>query len=195
MKRCFPLLFLACASLPQVAPAHVHGEARLEIVLEISREGAQKSAQLTITLDTPLDNLLGFEYAPATDAEREAAASMEKQLSHPEQLFVPDAAAQCAVTLFELESPLRTEAPKNEHDHGDKHHHEHGEHHEHHEHGGHDDLEAHYRFTCKNPDALQGLKVRLFALFPRLQHLQVEFAGPNGQRAAKLDAKNTRFSW
>jgi hypothetical protein len=192
MKRCLPLLFLACSSLTQAAPAHVHGEARLEIVLEISREGAQKSAQLAITLDTPLDNLLGFEHTPATDAEREAVARMEEQLSHPEQLFAPDAAAQCAATLLELESPFRTGVPENEHEHEDEHR---SEPDEHHGHSGHNDLEAHYRVICKNPDALQGLTVHLFTLFPRLQRLQVEFAGPKGQRAAKLDAKNSRFLW
>ena len=57
---------LAATALPAwAAKAHQHGVARLDVAVEATR--------VTLYLDTPLDNLLGFERAPRTDAERKAA--------------------------------------------------------------------------------------------------------------------------
>jgi hypothetical protein len=182
MKCCFPLLLWFCLGLAYAAPAHVHGEARLEMTLE--------GGQLAITLDTPLDNLIGFEHAPATETERKAVAAMVDKLNHPDRLFALATTARCASVSIELESSILAEKSgkrEDEEEHDD----EHDEHHDD-EHG---DLEAHYLFACKNPDALRELTIHLFSEFPHLQRVQIEFAGPGGQRAAKLNAGNPRFAW
>ena len=150
----------------QAAPAHVHGEARLEI--SVDRE------QLVVTLESPLDSLLGFEHAPRNAGEREAVQAMAAKLKQASRIFVPSAGAQCLSTGVELDSPLL----------GGKL-----------EPGGHNDLDARYTWHCAKPEALRDIATGLFGAFPRLQRIAVEFAGPQGQRAGRLDARNPRFNW
>jgi hypothetical protein len=80
----------ACGTTWAAGKAHEHGALRLDVAIEGSK--------LTITMEAPLDNLLGFERAPRTDAERKAAADVLARLRSPDKgtpLFALDAAAQC----------------------------------------------------------------------------------------------------
>jgi hypothetical protein len=69
------------------AGAHQHGVASLELVAD--------GNSLTVTLDSPLDNLLGFERGPRTDAERAKVRAMAQTLRTNATLVVPAAAAGC----------------------------------------------------------------------------------------------------
>jgi hypothetical protein len=162
----FSLFFGLTVAIAHAAPAHVHGEARLEI--SVDRE------ELVITLESPLDGLLGFEHAPRNAAERQAVQAMAAKLENLNQIFVLTAAAQCVSSGVELESPVLggKSAP-----------------------GGHNDLEARYTWRCAKPEALRDVATGLLGVFPRLQRIVVEFAGPQGQRAGRIDARNPRFSW
>ena len=160
------LFFGLTVAFVQAAPKHVHGEARLEI--SIDRE------QLDIALEIPLDSLLGFEHAPRNAAERQAVLAMAAKLKQANQLFVLSGAAQCVSTSVELDSPVL----------GSKS-----------EPGGHNDLDAHYTWRCAKPEALRDIATGLFADFPKLRRITIEFAGPQGQRAGRLDAQNPRFRW
>lgn len=162
----FSLFFGLTVAIAHAAPAHVHGEARLEI--SVDRE------ELVITLESPLDGMLGFEHAPRNAAERQAVQAMAAKLEQVNQIFVLTAAAQCVSTGVKLESPVPSDKP---------------------EPGGHNDLDARYTWRCTNTDALRDVATGLFGVFPRLQRIVVEFAGPQGQRAGRLDARNPRFSW
>jgi hypothetical protein len=66
------LLALLIAAPALAAPAHQHGVAALDVGVEPGR--------VTLELDTPLDNLLGFEHAPRSDAERERVEAVVKKL-------------------------------------------------------------------------------------------------------------------
>ena len=162
----FGLFFGLTVAFVHAAPKHVHGEARLEISLD--RE------QLVVALESPLDSLLGFEHAPRNAAERQALQVMAAKLKQASQIFVPSAAAHCASIGVELDSPVL----------GGKA-----------EPGAHNDLDARYTWRCAKPDALRDVATGLFADFPKLRRITVEFAGPQGQRAGRLDARNPRFSW
>lgn len=162
----FGLFFGLTVAFAHAAPAHVHGEARLEISID--------GEQLVIALESPLDDLLGFEHAPRNAAERQAVLAMAAKLKQASQIFMLSAAAQCVSTDVELESPVLG---------GNS------------EPGGHNDLDAHYTWRCAKPAALRDIATGLFVVFPRLQRIVVEFAGPQGQRAGRLDARNPRFSW
>jgi hypothetical protein len=162
----FSLFFGLTVAIAQAAPAHVHGEARLEI--SVDRE------QLVITLESPLDSLLGFEHLPRDAGERQAVEGMAAKLKEVGKVLVPSAAAQCTSTGIELESPAL----------GGKS-----------EPGGHNDLDARYTWRCAKPEALRDVATGLFTDFPRLRRITVEFAGQQGQRAGRLDARNPRFSW
>ena len=162
----FGLFFGLTATFTQAAPAHVHGEARMEI--SVDRE------QLVVALEIPLESLLGFERAPRNASEKEAVQGMATKLKDAGKVLMPSAAAQCIATGVTLESPVLSGKP---------------------EPGGHNDMDARYTWRCAKPEALREIATGLFGDFSKLRLISVEFAGPQGQRAGRLDAQNPRFSW
>lgn len=166
MKKGLPVLFtLALCANASAAPAHVHGEARLEIVVD--------SNVLSIHLETPLDGLLGFEHAPRSPAEKQAVQTMKATLAQPERLFLLAAEAGCKAAAPQLESPLFGGQAADDHL----------------------DLDADYRWQCAKPAALREMTTRLFVEFPKMQRIKVEFAGPGGQKSGHLTPQQPRFAW
>jgi hypothetical protein len=166
--------FGLCGTPALAADAHVHGQARLTVVLE--------DARLTLVLESPLSNLLGFEHMPRSAKDKAAVARMARLLNRPGELFVPTPAAGCKAGAVKLESPVLEAMPK-----AAKHGHDHG-----HEHA---DLDGEFAFTCARPALLRGLEVKLFVAFPGLKRLDVEVATGKGQTAAKLDGGRRRIDW
>ncbi|MFZ2989011.1 DUF2796 domain-containing protein [Ideonella sp.] len=160
------LLLCTCALAagPALAAgkAHEHGALKLDIALD--------GSTLSIDMEAPLDNLLGFERAPRTDAERKAAAEVLarlRSLDKTNPLFVPDAAAQCALVKAEVEAPvLESTKPLAKDDHAD--------------------VDATYTYTCAQPLALKRLEVRLFDAYKRIARIDVQVAGAKGQSKATL---------
>jgi hypothetical protein len=143
--------------------AHEHGVVKLDVAIEGNR--------LTIAMQAPLDNLLGFERAPRTDAERKAAADVLTRLRSPEQaapLFAMDAAAQCTLSRAEVRAPVLEPGAKSAAK------------------GEHADLEASYDFNCAQPGALRSLEVGLFDAYRRIQRIDMQIAGPTGQSKLTL---------
>ena len=159
---------IASPSFAHGPGAHVHGVGRLDIAIE--------GDTLTLALESPLDNLLGFEHPPTTDRQKAAVRAMAASLNKPAALFVTTPAAECAATKVKLDSPVLEPAQK---DAGD----------------GHADLDGEFVFHCAHAEALHDVEIRLFGAFPRLQRLDVQIAGPRGQAAAVLTAKQPRASW
>jgi hypothetical protein len=166
------------ASAAHAGKAHEHGVVRLDVSVEGSR--------LTIDMVAALDNWLGFERAPRTDAERKAAAEVLARLRNPQQgtpLFVPDAAAQCQLVKAEVSAPVlepgaqpaaksatAPASPPAAHKSG----------------GEHADLEASYTFQCAQPTPLRTLELGLFDAYKRIQRIHVQVAGPKGQSKVTL---------
>ncbi|THF65355.1 DUF2796 domain-containing protein [Pseudothauera rhizosphaerae] len=166
------LLGLGMSTAALAQHAHEHGVASLQVAVD--------GGQLAIELETPLDNLVGFEHAPGTDAQRQAVRDAEAKLRDFPRLFVLPAAAGCAVQEVELEWPWAEE----DHDHDHKHGHDHEEHH-HDE--GHSDLHVHYSLACTNPAALEEVRVKLSEAFPRMGSVRAQTATPRGQGSAVLN--------
>ncbi len=164
------------------AGAHQHGVASLELVAD--------GNSFTVTLDSPLDNLLGFERGPRTDAERAKVRAMAQMLRTNATLVVPAAAAGCQLQGVGLASdviapallaaaPLATTPPAPAAKPGD-----------------HADLEAVFRFQCAQPQGLKSVALGgLFQAFPRLRQLDTALAAPGVQRGAKLRAQQSNLSW
>jgi len=145
--------------------AHEHGAARLDIAYE--------AGKLSIDLDTPLDNLLGFERAPRTDAERQAATALVTALKAGDRLFVMDPAARCTLGKVELRSaPLRLGAADGQG-------------------GDHGDLEASWEFSCLGA-APTFVDVDLATAFKRMNRIEVQTATPKGQGKLTLKAPARR---
>lgn len=97
MKRilCSALLFVV-ANVAHAGKGHVHGEGRLDVVID--------KDLLTISLELPLDAALGFERAPRNDTEKAALASAGQALNTA-ALFVPTPAANCTAQPVKLVMP------------------------------------------------------------------------------------------
>lgn len=148
------LLALGSAAQGQ---AHVHGQARLEIVID--------GPVLAIALEAPLDGIVGFEHAPRSPAQKLAAEQALAALKNPARLFTLPADAQCRPEATEVEAAvLQGQAARD----------------------GHGDLDARWTFRCAAPARLLALQQGLFDAFPRLQRLDVQVAGPKGQAQATL---------
>jgi hypothetical protein len=120
--------------------AHEHGKATLDVALDGGR--------LELRLTTPAINVLGFERAPRTDAERQAAADASALLARHRDLFAFPVAARCVANPPEVTAPEWTADGK-----GGKHDHDHDHDHDK---GGHDhaDYVARWVFDCAAPAAL-----------------------------------------
>ena len=189
MARTSPSLLVACMALAlstsHAGKPHEHGVVRLDVSVEGSK--------LTIDMVAALDNWLGFERAPRTDAERKAASEVLARLRNPQQgtpLFATDAGAQCQLTQAEVSAPVLepgakpaakagtapvaaaatakpapAPSPKD---------------------GEHADLEARYTFQCAQPGQLRTLDLGLFDAYKRIQRIHVQVAGPKGQSKVTL---------
>jgi hypothetical protein len=151
--------------------AHEHGVGRLNAALD--------GQTLQLELESPAMNLVGFEHAAASDADKAKVAGVRAQLEKPLVLFNLPKAAGCVVEKQELESPLFGDKPDADEDHDEgEHHHDHSE------------IHAHYQFTCATPDALKTLDLaNIFTRFPATQKIQVQLIGPSGQQGVDVTAK------
>lgn len=165
---CFPTLVLA---------QHAHGVARLEVSLE--------GDVLSIELESPLDNLLGFERKPQYEKDFAKVREVAALLRAGDKLFVPTAAASCVLSGVKLESAaiapellgekVVPAAKANAHEHAD--------------------LDASYQFKCAKPVELKSLEVNTFDSFKRLRFINAQLAAGKVQRAAKLSAKSRSLAW
>ncbi|WP_158219612.1 DUF2796 domain-containing protein [Ideonella sp. A 288] len=146
--------------------AHQHGAARLDI--------AQEGRLLSLALEAPLDDLLGFERAPRTDAERRSVEAVLASLRAGGRLFRIDPAANCTLTGTDLVSaplklgPAAAQGPD-----------------------GHGDLEANWRFDCAGA-APAHVDVGLFEAFKRMGRIEVQVATAKGQARTSLKRPATR---
>lgn len=135
--------------------AHEHGVAKLDIVLD--------GNTLELELDSPAMNLVGFEHAASSDADKAKVAAARQQLEQPLKLFGLADTAGCIEDAQELSSPLFGDAHEHGHDHAD--------------------VNAHYQFKCATPAKLTQLDLApLFKAFPATQKINVQLIGPNGQK-------------
>jgi ABC-type Zn2+ transport system substrate-binding protein/surface adhesin len=177
--------------------AHEHGTAELNVVLD--------GQTLEIELKSPAMNLLGFEHAAKSDADKAKVAGVRSQLEAPQALFGLSA-GNCTLSEQALESPLFADAKahkEHDHKHDKKHAHKHDHKHKHaehkadeHGHDEHSDIHAHYRFTCQQPQDLKQLDLaELFTRFPGTEKIQVQLIGPNGQQGLELGQGKTTLSF
>lgn len=173
------LLLLGAAAHATPGKAHEHGAATLDVAVE--------SGHLTVLLDSPLDNLLGFEHAPSTPAERQRVAALVAQLKAADRLLRIDDAAGCTLETVRLEAPVvgvnvdtagspaaaTTPAKPDE---------------------GHGDLDAEFSFACAHADQASHIALdALWSAFPGLQRLDAQIATTHGQARRTLRRPQARL--
>ena len=159
--------------------AHAHGVATLQVVVD--------GSQLQVLLETPLNNLLGFEHAPRNETQRAAIRTMAGRLRQAATLFLPTAQARCRLTAVQLVSAVlgaellggpgpaasaTSPGPTT-----------------------HADLDATFTFACAVPTQLKGMELSLMEAFPGLRKLGVSVVGPRGQSATTLVPGKRGLSW
>jgi hypothetical protein len=165
--------------------AHVHGRATLEVAIE--------GGSVQISLDSPLDSLLGFERAPRNEKERQSVREMSRKLRQSDHAFVFPPQSQCRLDSVQLESAVieqsllaagsdsnavkdRDKSSVNSPD-------------------VHSELSATWHFQCAAPESLQGVKVSLFQYFPSLKRIDAAVVGPKGQSRTRLSPKSNQLKW
>ena len=148
--------------------AHEHGVAKLDIAVD--------AKQIVVQFESPLDNLVGFERAPRTDAERQRADEAVARLKDGEKLFQFDPAAGCKLMRTNLDSPplgLGSNSPPAK--------------------GDHADLFGSWEFSCADAAKAAYVDVGLFA-FKQLKRVQVQLALPKTQAKSELKRPKARIS-
>ncbi|MBX2808645.1 MAG: DUF2796 domain-containing protein [Cellvibrionaceae bacterium] len=188
---CLSLLMTTLlAATAQAAEKHVHGEAVLLIAID--------DKQVLLELETPADNILGFEHKPSTAAQKKVLHDSLARLADYTAVLQLDQ-GDCKQVSSDIESPFESadaHGHKN-HDHADDHHEDEHRHHEdehdhHHEDEHHDHDEAthtdfHLKYTlhCADTSAITTAKVSAFEAFARFETIQVNWVTPAQQGSRK----------
>lgn len=137
--------------------AHVHGEADLRIVLN------KKDA--VVELETPAENIYGFEHAPKDAKQKQHVEAMNLKLTEYATkliMFTPDPAC---VPKVEIEKPF-------------------GEHHD--GHGEHTDIEIELKYKCAKDLEALNLSVQVRKFFPGIKKLKTVFITSTKQTTAMI---------
>ena len=152
--------------------AHVHGEGRLAIAIE--------AASVEMELEAPASDIVGFEHAATTAAQRKAVADAKAKLAKGSDLIqlTPEAGCTLATATVELTGAVAAAGKPSAH--------------KGHDHGktkgkaeeAHAEFKAVYRFACSSTGRLTGIALPYFKAFPRAGKLTVTTVGPKGQTSA-----------
>lgn len=141
---------------------HDHGVVRLDIAIE--------GDGMNVFMQSPLDSFVGFERAPRTDAEKKLASNA-LTLLRSNSLLKPNPEAECVLSFSEVNAPVLEGKAR--------------------EKNGHADLEANYVFKCMKPNMLTSLRTELLESFKHAKKVEVQVAGPKGQKKTTLRGKNS----
>jgi len=158
--------------------AHEHGHGTLNIAIEDKR--------VSMELEVPGMDLVGFEHAPSTDEQKAAVEKAKAELAKPLAVFGLPAAAGCSVA----EATVAIEAEH--HDEGDEDHDKaeadrkdgaeaKEDHDEHEGHEGHNEFHVTYALDCTNPAGLSSIEFAYFKLFGGAHDLTVNVVTAKAQ--------------
>ena len=151
--------------IEQHAP-HEHGAAILSIAIDAN--------QLEIDLESPADNIFGFEYMPSSDADKQKVEDAVKRLKAAKTLFTMPEAALCHLDQVEVASPMLEHSDDNkkaatEHQHA------------------HNDVDASWHYSCQSTEQLKSITPHFFSIFsPGFKKLKVEWLTPSGASSRML---------
>jgi hypothetical protein len=164
--------------------AHEHGRGTLNIAIE--------GSTMTMQLETPGVDIVGFEHAAKSRRDMEAVEKAKSQLMMPLSLFKLPAAAGCQV----VEAKVEVEAGHHDHDDretagiakggedskaGAKS-------------AGHSEFHAEYVFECTSASSITTIEFGYFAAFAGAERLAVSVITPKGQSTYEAARANPRIS-
>lgn len=134
--------------------AHQHGHGNVNMAIE--------GPTVSIELEAPGADIVGFEHAALSAADKDALVAARLLLESPLQLFVLPSDARCSVdsatvALIGKHGDQGGGAPEKEEEPVEEHVEFHGE----------------YRLTCEHPERMNRVTFRYFDYFPGAQELDV----------------------
>lgn len=186
------LPLLSTAEVERQHGAHEHGAA----TLMVSAEGHE----LTIMLDSPAYNILGFEHSPSTEEQHAALTAAVAKLERGASLFNMDRAAGCEFEDGHVTTPWQEDNgheaeehghAEDDHGHEDEHDHDHEDEHE----SAHTDILTEWHFHCDDLSKLSEIEVELFGAFSNLEDLDAQYLLEDNQGAAELSPKETTLTF
>ncbi len=193
--------------------AHVHGHVEFNI--------AQDGQDLLVEITAPGADVVGFEHAPKTDAEKSAIADATAKLNNVNSILTIPAAANCKLVEAHIENTLEKGEHHDEHDHhgehkdhddhkGHDHHDDHKGHdeHEHHDehkdhdhdhdhdhHDGHGEFSVQYQFSCEDVAKVSQIDTQWFTHFPATEKVSVNLLTDSAQSATELTSGSTTIKF
>ena len=174
------LVLAASASANAQQQAHSHARLALDVAVD--------AQSITLQMEAPLNNFLGFERAPRTGAERRQVADMVARLNAADTLFVPDPKAGCTLSSVKLESAvlaLGDSAKPTQGAHADA-----GKKPEEHA-----DIDVQIAFTCRRASEARVIEVRLFDAFKGVRTIRAQVASAQGQFKRTLTRTASTLKW
>lgn len=161
-------LTLPCVVLALVIPSieafgkdkHVHGAVTFNVAVE--------GNVLSLEIDAPAVNVLGFEKAPRNDVERQAVASVDAWLSAGRDIAGVPRAAGCRLQSVTYEAPKLG--------------------------SGHADYRPRYAFRCDNPAALEWVELWALRRLKDVEKAEVNLISATMQRQETLAPGSLRVS-
>lgn len=193
-------LLVSVAATPLLAQetrgmdAHVHGVSKLELAVE--------GSTIEMNLLSPGMDIVGFEYEPSSDADKDAVEAAIRAMLVPENIVALPEAAECRLT--EVLAHLHTgdhdheegedhdyagEAGHDNHAEGEEHEHEEhaeGERHDHEEGAEHSEFHASYSFACEHPEELTTIGFPFFDRFENAQEIEAQFVTDAGAGSIEI---------
>lgn len=139
---------------------HVHGEVTVNIALD--------GELLTVELDAPAINVIGFEKSPRSDAERQKVAAVDAWLASGRDIAAVPRNAACRLQGADYTPPkLGT---------------------------GHADYRARYTFRCRNATALEWVELWALRRLTGVERAAANVITPTVQRQQELTGGTLRVS-
>ncbi|MBQ0729840.1 MAG: DUF2796 domain-containing protein [Oleispira antarctica] len=159
---------------------HIHGKAELQIVLEDN--------QLSVELNSPAMNLLGFEHGIRNAKDQLVVETVRARLENPNDLFFfNDGGCVLEPQSADFSDLLITHKNVQAN-------HEHHENHKQ-DNNSHNDIKATYLYHCDKPSNLHSALIRLSAIFPNITSLHVQWIIHNRQGVTTLSHEHNEINF
>mgnify|MGYP001336650609 CR=1 FL=1 len=139
---------------------HEHGKVTFNVALE--------GQQLVVELDAPADNVIGFEHAPRTDAEKARIHDQGAWLQAGNGLISFPAAAACRFQASRLDAPQWKAGES------------------------HADYEVRLTYHCDQPKRLEWLQLNLLAGLQEVREARVNVVTPSRQGSETVKSPDAR---
>lgn len=147
--------------------AHVHGVSTAEIAVE--------HGTVAITLRAPGMDIVGFEYEPGTQADKDAVDIAIRALLTPENIVALPEAAGCRIS----EVLARLSSGEDDHD-------DHAEEDQDEDDDAHTEFHARYIFACDDEAALTSVSFPFFEQFENAEEIEAQYVTETGAGTAEL---------